>query len=66
MWDISIFAIIEIKTENLKNVLVHLKIEITSPLLGGILGFFFFLMKNNLSKQFSEKSVIVFPLLQIS
>lgn len=65
MWDISVFAIIEIKTENLKNVLVHLKIEITSPLLGGILGFFF-LMKNNLSKQFSEKSVIVFPLLQIS
>lgn len=42
MWDISVFAIIEIKTENLKNVLVHLKIEITSPLLGGILGFFFF------------------------
>lgn len=42
MWDISVFAIIEIKTENLKNVLVHLKIEITSPLLGDILGFFFF------------------------
>lgn len=55
-WGVSIFPIIEVKTENLKHLLIHLKIEIR-PLLGNINTL---LMNNNFFKtKISEKGVIV-------
>lgn len=47
----SVCTVIQIKTENLKNWLIHLKIEMISLLLGNIIAFLWKLFQN---KKISE------------